>query len=80
MPVILAFGDSNTWGYAPVQAVRYPKTVRWTGVMARALGEDFEVIEEGLNGRTTVFDDPEEEGRIGLSYFGPCLSVCPLRS
>lgn len=79
MPVVLAFGDSNTWGFEPVAATRYPKAVRWTGILARSLGESFEVIEEGLNGRTTVFDDPEEAGRIGLSYLAPCLrSHAPL--
>ena len=37
------------------------------------------MIEEGLRGRTTVFDDPEELGRNGLVYFAPCLfSHAPL--
>jgi lysophospholipase L1-like esterase len=47
--------------------------------MARALGPGFTIIEEGLCGRTTIFDDPEEDGRNGLAYFGPCLrSHAPL--
>jgi len=79
MPVILAFGDSNTWGFTPGDGARMPPEARWTGVMADALGPGFRVIEEGLNGRTTIFDDPEEEGRVGLDYFGPCLrSHAPL--
>ena len=55
------------------------RDVRWPGVMARALGQNFQVIEEGLCGRTTTFDDPEEDGRNGLAYFAPCLrSHAPL--
>jgi lysophospholipase L1-like esterase len=79
MPIVLAFGDSNTWGAIPGQDARMAPEVRWPGVMARALGNRFSVIEEGLRGRTTVFDDPEEPGRNGLVYFVPCLfSHAPL--
>jgi len=73
MPVIVAFGDSNTWGYDPATAKRFEPGVRWTGVMARELGQTFDVIEEGLNGRTTVHDDPFEPFRNGLAYLNPCL-------
>ena len=79
MPVILAFGDSNTWGSTPATGERMSKGVRWPGVMAHALGAGYEVIEEGLRGRTTIFDDAEEDGRNGLAYFAPCLkSHAPL--
>ncbi len=79
MPTILAFGNSNTWGATPATGARMEKSVRWPGVMAKALGTDFEVIEEGLRGRTIAFDDPEEDGRNGLLYFPPCLrSHAPL--
>ena len=60
MPVIVAFGDSNTWGYEPGAAVRFAPDTRWTGVMQLELGPAWRVIDEGLNGRTTVFDDPIE--------------------
>jgi lysophospholipase L1-like esterase len=79
MPVVLAFGDSNTWGSTPGTGVRMAPDVRWPGSMAHALGADFQVIEEGLRGRTTIFDDDEEEGRNGLAYLAPCLrSHAPL--
>ena len=65
MAVIVAFGDSNTWGYDPAAGVRFPPDVRWTGVMRRELGDGHSVIEEGLNGRTTVFEDPIEPDRRG---------------
>jgi lysophospholipase L1-like esterase len=79
MPVILVFGDSNVWGATPETGERMGKAVRWPGVMAQALGPGYEVIEEGLRGRTTAFDDPEEAGRNGLAYLSPCLrSHAPL--
>jgi lysophospholipase L1-like esterase len=63
MKNILCFGDSNTWGFIPESLTesyprRHPHDVRWTGVLARELGEGFRIIEEGQNGRTTVHDDP----------------------
>ena len=73
MPVVVCYGDSNTYGYDPVTAGRYPKDVRWPGVLAAALPGEIEVIEEGLNGRTTIWDDPYLEGRNGRTYLLPCL-------
>jgi lysophospholipase L1-like esterase len=73
MQTILCFGDSNTWGYNPETAERYAPDVRWTGVLARKLGAGFRVIEEGLNGRTSVWEDPLHPGRNGSRYLGPCL-------
>ncbi|MGD0639287.1 MAG: SGNH/GDSL hydrolase family protein [Roseiarcus sp.] len=79
MTVIVAFGDSNTWGYDPKSATRFEPDVRWTGVMQRELGPGHRVVEEGLNGRTTVFDDPIEPDRRGADYLPPCLrSHAPL--
>ena len=31
------------------------------------------MVEEGLNGRTTRWDDPIEPGRNGLTYLRPCI-------
>jgi lysophospholipase L1-like esterase len=70
---IVCFGDSNTHGADPSGAGRLPREQRWPRVMERALGADYEVIEEGLNGRCTVWDTPIEKGRNGLSYLYPCL-------
>ncbi len=70
---ILCFGDSNTWGYIPGQAKRYGPDLRWTGILQKLLGEEFEIIEEGLNGRTTVIDDDQKPGRNGENYLLPCL-------
>ncbi len=76
---IICFGDSNTYGYCadPADAadggVRFNEDERWTRLLQRLLGDEYLVIEEGLNGRTTVFDDPYYEGRSGLDYIAPCL-------
>ena len=79
MAVIVAFGNSNTWGFDPADKTRYNRQFRWPGVMQRELGPEHHVIEEGLNGRTTVFDDPEESHRSGADYLPPCLrSHAPL--
>jgi lysophospholipase L1-like esterase len=73
MKSVLCYGDSNTWGFDPATRERFPPNVRWTGILAAALGADYRVIEEGLNGRTTRWDDPIELHRNGLAYLVPCL-------
>lgn len=70
---VLCYGDSNTWGADPETGGRLPPTERWTGVLAAALGEGFGVVEEGLGGRTTVFDDPVLERRNGRDFLLTCL-------
>ena len=70
---ILCFGDSNTYGYIPTGG-RYDAHTRWPMHMAEVLGEGYEVVEEGFNGRTLVYDDPVEGGfKSGLAYLPPCL-------
>ena len=72
---ILCYGDSNTWGWNPATQARYARDERWPGVLRRALGEGYLVIEEGLNGRTTVWDDPIEGYKSGKEYLIPCLET-----
>ncbi len=71
---ILCYGDSNTYGFDPRTGFRYPENIRWTGRLATLLGTEYRVIEEGCNGRTTVFDDPLEGWKNGLDYLKPCLN------
>jgi lysophospholipase L1-like esterase len=66
MKTVLCFGDSNTWGYSPLDGSRYSHDVRWTGILQRSLGSDYRVIEEGLNGRTNVANEEERPIRSGL--------------
>ena len=62
---ILCFGDSNTYGYAP-DGQRYEADSIWPGIMGKLLGDRFEVIADGKNGRTIAFDDPYMEGCNGM--------------
>lgn len=74
MRTILCYGDSNTWGSDPETGDRFPEDTRWPGVLRRALGDGYRVIEEGLPGRTTVREDPiEGEHKNGRAYLRPCL-------
>ena len=73
MKTVVCFGDSNTWGADPVTKGRFAPDKRWTGVLAKSLGDGYRVIEEGLGGRTTVVDDPIRPYRNGRDYIIPCL-------
>lgn len=76
---ILCFGDSNTWGYIPGSGERYEEDERYPGVLQKELGVEYRVIEEGLNGRTTVFSDLIEPQRCGMEHVLPLiLSHVPL--
>ena len=68
---ILCYGDSNTWGYNAETAGRFDEDTRWTGRLQKMLGEGYQIVEAGLNGRTSSFDDfyrDFENGRKGLCY------------
>ncbi|WP_417524573.1 SGNH/GDSL hydrolase family protein [Marinovum sp.] len=80
---ILTFGDSNTHGTQPIVTLgemrRFGSDIRWPRVMARALGPGWELVEEGLPGRTTQDADPvmgahmngQEGLKIALASHGP---------
>jgi lysophospholipase L1-like esterase len=79
---IMIYGDSNTWGYIPVESgttTRYPADVRWPGVLQAALGTGYEVIDEGLSARTTDIPDPTlphitGAGLDGSAYLSPAIA------
>lgn len=54
---VLCYGDSLTWGYDAVTIGRHAYENRWPSVLQATLGSGVRVIAEGLNGRTTAFDD-----------------------
>ena len=70
---IVCFGDSNTHGYCAETDGRFDESHRWTRLLQKSLGEGFLIIEEGLSGRTTCFQDPIHEGLSGLEYIYSCL-------
>lgn len=79
MKQLLCFGDSNTWGLIPKTHERYSWGIRWTSILQEKLNErDFRVLEEGLCGRTTIFDDAYRKNRNGLESLPEILeSSCP---
>ncbi|MBH1938579.1 hypothetical protein I5Q34_30710 [Streptomyces sp. AV19] len=75
---VLCYGDSNTHGQRPddVEPGRLPADRRWTGRLQALLGGAYDVIEEGLGGRTTDLDYPVRDnrpGRNGRTFLTPCL-------
>lgn len=65
MRQILCFGDSNTYGYIPGTGKRYTNKERWTGLLQQSLRNNAEIIEEGVVGRTTVYEDARRPGLNG---------------
>ncbi len=76
---IVCFGDSNTHGYCADPAdcadggARFNEEERWPCVLQSLLGDGYLILEEGLSGRTTVFDDPIHGDLAGIDYISPCL-------
>ena len=76
---IVCLGDSNTHGYCadPADCAdggnRFNENERWPRVLEKLLGEEYLVLEEGLSGRTTVFQDPLHECMDALSVAYPIL-------
>jgi lysophospholipase L1-like esterase len=85
MKVILCYGDSNLRGTIPGPALdraglikpRYSKDKRWTGILQKRLGNGYNVIEEGIGGRTTSLDDTirGRSHRNGLKDLPFCLET-----
>lgn len=67
---IVCFGDSNTWGYDPATGGRHEDDVRWTGQLQSLLGDGYQVVECGINGRTAAHDDPARDCRNGSKGIG----------
>ncbi len=72
---ILCFGDSNTYGFIAGAGGRYDANTRWTRLLQKHLGDSYYVIEEGLNGRTTAFDDPDKKFMNGSEYLEMCVAA-----
>ncbi len=84
MKNILCYGDSNTWGNIAgsrdanlLLAKRFDRNLRWTGILQKILGENYHIIEAGLNGRTTAFDETRyiRPSRNGLASFPLILEM-----
>lgn len=77
MKTIVCYGDSNTHGYDPENGGRYPYDVRWPGRLQNLLGrEEYYIIEEGLNSRTTVNPDPcYDDNKSGMQLLPAILKT-----
>lgn len=78
MKQILVYSDSLSWGIIPGSRQRHPFDVRWPGRLEnglKAAGDDVRVIEDCLNGRRTVFNDPYKPGRSGLEGLAQRIEV-----
>lgn len=75
---ILVYGDSLTWGWVPsdpiVPTTRHDVEDRWTSVMVEELGDGYELVVEGLSGRTTNIDDPNDPKLNGADYLPAALA------
>ena len=70
---ILCFGDSNTWGFNPDGGGRLPHHTRWPNQLENLLNRQassrpWRTIEDGLNSRTWLLDDPIGSARYGAQY------------
>lgn len=78
MKQVLVYGDSLSWGILPGTRERLPFDQRWPGVMQLALdpsSRDIRVIEDCLNGRRTVWNDPFRAGRNGLQGLAQRIEI-----
>jgi lysophospholipase L1-like esterase len=69
---VVCFGDSNTHGWEN-SVGRLGRDARWPGVLRLELGPGWDVVEDGLGGRTASVDDPFSEYRNGRHQLLPCL-------
>ncbi len=73
---VLVYGDSLTWGIVPNTRKRFPFDERWPGVLENKLNElgpRVRLIEDCLNGRRTVWEDPFKPGRNGFVGLATCI-------
>ena len=59
MKNILCYGDSNTFGYNSKDNSRYDENTRWTAVLQKNLGAEYNIINEGMPNRTGFVDNPD---------------------
>lgn len=78
MKHILVYADSLSWGIVPDTRTRLPFGERWPGVLENGLnatGPSVRVIEDCLNGRRTVWEDPYKPGRNGLAGLAQRIEI-----
>lgn len=83
MKTVLCFGDSNTWGYdAETYDIktgcvnRIPFEERWPGIAQQKLGSGFRILENALNARTIIVEDPYYVHRRGIDSLEEAMDMC----
>lgn len=70
---ILCFGDSNTRGMIPIVGGFYRVAISWPGQLQNILGNDYEIISEGLYGRTIVSEEDGKPFKTGITHLEAIL-------
>lgn len=79
MQQVLVYGDSLSWGIIPGTRERLAFHARWPGIVETKLnnsGLRVRLIEDCLNGRRTVWDDPFKAGRNGRDGLQQRIEIC----
>lgn len=66
---ILVYGDSITWGRIPKEDGRYDSDTRYPAVLQNELGDQYEVIEEGLRYRMAKGENLYVKDTDGFKQF-----------
>lgn len=74
MKNILCFGDSNTFGFNPLNGSRFNKSFRWTGILQNLIKNNFHIIEAGCNNRTAFSNNLTGEMYTGYKILPELLS------
>ena len=69
MKKIICYGDSNTFGFNPKDGSKYSESVRWTSVLQKNLGMEYEVVNEGMCNRTGFVNNPDGLVFSGSNHF-----------
>lgn len=72
---IVCYGDSNTWGDVPNKNERHPANIRWVGVLQDILGNDYDVVNEGLCARTFIAEEEGKSHRVGITHLKSILKT-----
>ena len=78
MQHLLVYADSLSWGIVPMTRKRLEFDERWPGVMENRLNASerkVRVVEDCLNGRRTVWEDPFKPGRKGLQGLAQRIEI-----
>ena len=74
MKKIICYGDSNTFGFNAKDGSIFDENTRWTSLLQKNLGSEYEVVNEGMYDRTGFADNPRGDLFSGPKHFPEMLS------